>query len=653
MFDSMLHSMGSIKMSNYVLALFVFACFAFNSTRIPYTSKSSKAIQLYEQALSHYAKKEYQKTKELFKQAIKKDKKFVEAYLQLAIIQQRLDNFEAAIKLLDQAKYYLFHGDHYQLYYELAYLYYRSGAYQKSQDVLKALPPKSAISATLLAKVVRLQKDVDFSLEKIKIPVAFEARPLSAPLNQFASQYFPVLTVDQQTMFFTARSSETQGKENIYVSYKDEADNWTIPQPLTGSVNSEHNQGTCTISADGKVLVFTACSCKGNCGICDLYVTYKEDNQWSTPKNLGPNINSKGWESQPSLSADGKTLYFVSEREGNYGKKDIWKSTLQEDGEWSEPVNLGPPVNSEARELSPFIHPNGQTLFFASDRCPSLGGFNIYYTNWIDGKWTEPVNLGYPINNHRDQAALFVTADGKKGYYADGNQKGTSYYSSHLYEFDFPEDLLQFPKSDFIKLKVVDTQRGTPVTVEVYDMETNTQQWNIQIDLKDGAFVVVVNEGKEYVIFVRKDKYLFESIHVDYKNHSKPVVSAHDKVLLEPIKVDKTKVLKNVFFDFDDYRLAPRSITELNCLVKFLQANPQLLIEIEGHTDQTGTEEYNYCLSTKRAQAIYDYLVATGIDADRLTYKGYSQSRPLAPQQNSPASARLNRRAAFRITGIK
>ena len=640
---------------NYIFALSILVIGSSSTAeKNTYTSRSSKAIQLYEQAIIHHVKKEYKEATQYLERALKKDKQFVEVYLHLANIRQQLDDFEGAIKLLHHAQRYLPKDKHYSLHYELALLYYRSGAYQKAQGVLSQLPIPNVLPAPWRLQVEHLQKNVAFSLEQIKKPVPFKPKLLPDPLNRFSSQYFPVLTVDQKTLFFTARSNQTHGKENIYISRKDASGNWSSPQPLTGKINTEYNEGTCSISANGKMLVFAACSRPGNHGICDLYVTYKQGDQWTTPTNLGPRINSQGWESQPSLSADGKTLYFVSEREGNYGKKDIWKSTLQDDGEWSEPTNLGPPINSARREISPFIHPNGQTLFFASDRCPSLGGLDIYYSNWVNDQWTTPVNLGYPINKHKDQASLFITADGQKGYYSDGNQKGTNYYSSHLYEFNFPTDHIPLLKSDFIKLHIAHTQTDQAVDTQVvvYDLETDTQQASLQVAQEDDELVVVVNQGKEYGIFLTREGYVFESIHVDYKNHDKPVVSGPEKVLLMPIEVDQTKILKNIFFGFDQHKLDARSTTELNRLVEFLQANPTLCIEIEGHTDQIGTEAYNYQLSTQRAKALYDYLVAANIDAQRLTYQGYGKSRPIAPQ-GSYASYQLNRRVAFRIIHVQ
>lgn len=620
-----------------------------------YTSTNDKAIQLYEEAMQVYLQKRYEDTVDLLEQARKKDKKFVEVYLQLATIYKELEEFERAERFLDQGKSYLPIAKAPQLYYDLAQLYYRVGAYKKASNVVDRMPLRELNSSVLLIKVQTLQQNLHLALHMLKRPLIFNPRRLPSPLNQFISQYFPVVTVDQQTILFTALVDQGDGKykENIYSSQKDESGNWSTPTSVSEKINEPNsNEGTCAISADKKTLVFTACSREGNYGVCDLYISYKHGGEWSTPENLGSHINSEGWQSQPSLSADGKTLYFVTERKGNYGKNDIWKSALQDDGQWSQAVNLGPVINSKDREVAPFIHPNGQTLFFASDRTPSMGGFDIYYSNFIDGQWTEPVNLGYPINNHKDQVSIFITADGKKGYYADGKRKGLNYNNSYIYEFDMPENLVPMPKSEVVRLKVLDvkTQQVTGAQVEVYDMNDTLQQ-KLEIDPVDGETTIVVNEGKEYLVYITKDGHLFESKYIDFKDQDKPVLNPAGEIWLRPIEVSQSKILENIYFDYDDYQLMKKSYTELNRLVAFLQANPAMSIELEGHTDHMGSDAYNKQLSIKRAKTIYDYLIQSGIEASRLTYKGYGKTQPLVPN-DSPEHQQLNRRVAFRITKL-
>lgn len=645
------------RSKNFVLPFLSCLVLALPTQAVPevYTTTSSQARKQYNEAAKHYIRKEYAEAIQRLEQALKKDRKFVEAYLQLATIYQQLDDFGRAMQLLDQAYGYLAKERYAPLHYAIAHRYYRSGLYGQAQTVLQALPLTETIPAALLAKINTLHENLQFALEKIQHPIALHPRRLSAPLNQFVSQYFPVLTVDQQSLLFTARTGYAeQCRENLYISHQDTAGNWSAPRSIADQINAPtSNEGTCTISADKKTLVLTSCSRAGNYGTCDLYVSYQKGGIWSAPQNLGPNINTARWQSQPALSADGRVLYFVAERAGNYGKKDIWQSTRQENGQWAQPVNLGPRINTPGQEIAPFIHPNGQTLFFASDRSPSMGGFDIYYASLVDGQWTEPVNLGYPINNHKDQVSLFITADGKKAYYADGRQKGSHYYSSHLYEFDMPTNLVPMPKSDLVRIKVLDAKTRQPLAaqVAVYDMASDVCQARIQVDETDGETLIVVNEGQEYMVYIHKDGHLFESIHVDYKHQDSTVSTPAGEVLLRPLEVGQVKLLRHVYFGFDAYTLEERSKTELNRLVAFLQAHPHLAIVLEGHTDHVGAEGYNDNLSLQRAKAVYDYLMMANIAPERLSYRGYGKSRPLVPNDMA-ANRRLNRRVAFRITRI-
>jgi len=615
---------------------------------------NQKAWQLYQEANKYYETNAYPQAIELLQQALSKDKSFITAYLQLAVIYQQLDDASNSQKYLDQAYNYLPTTQCETLYYDIAYAYYRLGLYSKAHTVLQAMPPtdKDKLQDSLLAKITHLKSHLEFALEKIQHPIAFNPRKLPLPLNQFIAQYFPVLTIDQASLLFTACTDhDNPYHENLYISHKDAQGHWSTPVSIADQINSPiSNEGTCTIAADKKTLVFTSCARKGNYGMCDLYISYQQGGVWSVPQNLGPHINGPGWQSQPALSADGKTLYFVAERPGNYGKKDIWTSNLTDNGQWSKAIHLEAPINSPFQEIAPFIHPNGKTLFFASDRVPSMGGFDIYYANYIEGKWSEPVNLGYPINNHQDQVSLFITADGRKAYYAGGKHQGSHYYNSYLYEFDIPQGLLAIPASEVIRIRVLDeqTKQPLPAHITVHEWPVDNVQQSLVVDQADGETMVVIHEGKEYSIYIQQAGYVFESIQVNYKEGKKELISPQQEVLLKPIAIGQTKILQNVYFKFDEYTLEERSIIELNCLVAFLQGNPTLTIKLAGHTDHLGTANYNNNLSTKRSKAIYDYLVTAGIPTNKLTYQGYGASQPCLPN-DSPRHRQLNRRVAFEI----
>lgn len=629
-------------------------CIALSAFTTKYSSLNTAAIRLYEEAMHSYLQKRYTHAIDLLEKACEEDKTFIEVYLQLATIYSDREEFDVAEQFLNHGRAYVAVAKTPYLLYKLAQLYYTIGAYTQASDVLKTISFAHITSPSLQENVHTLQHNLQFALEMIQSPVPFHPKPLAYPLNQFIAQYFPIITVDQKNILFTALTAKGDNNyvEDIYMSEKDALGNWSMPQSISPQINRpSSNEGTCTISADQKTLIFTACAKEGNYGMCDLYISYKQHGEWSKPENLGSHINSKGWQSQPSLSADGKTLYFVSERQGNYGKHDIWQSTLQDDGQWSPAMNLGPTINSRYREEAPFIHPNGQTLFFVSNRTPSMGGFDIYYAHYIDGQWTTPVHLSYPINNHKDQVSIFITPDGKKGYYADGKKKAFHYHS-YIYEFEIPENLIEMPKCAIIQLEILDaeTKQATDARVDVYDMH-NALQHSLYLDASDRLATLVINEGKEYLVYITKDGYLFESKHIQFQNSDQPIVTPSGEVWLQAIAVSHRKILENIYFAYDDYKIMPQSYTELQRLVAFLEQHPHINIQLEGHTDHIGSKQYNKTLSIKRAETIYDYLIQAGIASSRLTYKGYGKTKPLI-KSDSPESQELNRRVAFRITKI-
>eukprot|EP01132_Coremiostelium_polycephalum_P000754 gene754-934_t len=633
-----------------LLVGFLLCSFSAKKEHKPSTSTSPKAIQYYQKATQAYLATQHQQAISLYQEAIKKDKRFIEAYLKLAHIYKSLEQFKAAEKLLNQARPYLaFHPAYF--YYKVAHLYYRIGAYKKAHLAFQKIPLTTLKDNILLAKITTLQKNLTFAIEQIQHPVSFTPQLLPPPINQFTSQYFPMLTLDQKTILFTApMQKEGRFTENIYISHQDEQGQWSTPTSISDQINdTASHEGACTLSADKQTIIFTSCARKGNYGVCDLYVSHKKGDQWSKPKNLGAQVNSKQWQSQPSLSVDGKTLYFVAERAGNYGKKDIWQSRLQPDGNWSKATNLGPIVNSTAQETAPFIHPNGTTLFFTSNRAPSMGGFDIYYTNLVNGAWTTPINLGYPINNHKDQASIYVTADGKKGYYADGKRKDQTYNQSYLYAFDMPAHLLPILQRQVITLQVRDAKNNQPTEaqIQIYDPTTGDCLHEEHINDPTGTATVVVPVQKAYQIYILKEGHLFENLTYDATTASKQA-----PIILHPVEVGQVQILKNIYFNYDCHTLDSKSYLELNHLVQFLQGHPQLSITLEGHTDHVGSATYNDQLSTKRAQSVFNYLVQAGINSQRLAYQGYGKKHPIAPN-DSPQHRQLNRRVAFRVHEVK
>ncbi len=580
--------------------------------------------------------------------AIEKDPGFAEAHLRLGTNFLSIGDYPNARGYLEEAVS-LIPDDPKTIGAQLALadMYYREGSYEMALKFLQKFksfnpPPKMIKSAA------KLEQNANFALAQIKNPLPFDPQPLPDNVNVYDLQYFPVLTADQNTLIFTRRRSrDPQFDEDMVTSSKNPDGSWSDPESISENINTKFNEGTCTISANGRTIIFTSCSGRSSMGSCDLYISYKLGDEWTDPENMGTNINSRNWESQPSLSADGRMLYFVSDRTGGYGKRDIWKSHWV-DGKWTKSVNLGATINTADEEVSPFIHVNGQTLYFSSKGFLGMGGFDIFYSEWQGGKWTAPKNLGYPINTADDQVSLFITADGKKGYYSY-EQKGANSYKSLLYDFQVPEAIRIKSKSNYIAGKVlnIETKRPLQAKVELYDINADSLKSTVTSDSLTGDYLQILTDGSEYALYVSQTGYIFESLRFDYQESQdrEPILI---DIFLKPIRSGSTSTMNNIFFDVDEYKIKQKSSTELNKTVLFLQTNPSIRIEIAGHTDNSGSDSHNQQLSLNRAKAVYEFLINQEINPKRLGYKGYGSTVPVAPN-DSEENRQLNRRIEFKI----
>jgi OmpA-OmpF porin, OOP family len=625
------------------------------SAQTNYTSTSKKAIKLYEDADELLKARKFKEATEKLLKATDVDNQFAEAYYKLAATYQLFQQNEEAIKYYKKTAEVAPDNEKFKgVYYNLCMDYMSKGDYtnaQKTGEKFLAMKP------TLPQYINQVKKnliDCQFAQEALKKPLDFKPSPLSAPLNQFYLQYFPALTGDQRTIVFTVRdkpaNNSLDSDENLYESNFAEG-TWSRPRPISTKINSPENEGTASISADGKTLVFTSCDQRGGrkiYGQCDLFISRKAGDTWSEPLNLGPNVNSAAWESQPSLSADGKTLFFISNRGGGKGGRDIWVSRLADDGKWSVAENLSA-INSNYNEVSPFIHPNGKTLFFGSDGYPGLGGKDIFKTELVNKEWTAPQNLGYPINTYEDQLALFISADGQKGYYSVEKLENGMVKSSILHVFEVPQEIAPTQKSNFVKGIVYDskTKEKLAAKIDLFDLGEKSRAASVDSDAQNGSYLLVLNQGAEYALEVHRKGYAFKSLTFNY-TEGKDIEPLEIDIALDPISQGTVFRLNNIFFDYNKYEIKEKSRTELDELVKFMQENPEVRGEISGHTDNIGVAEANMTLSLNRAKAVYDFLVQAGIDAKRLTFKGYGANKPDAPNDSEEGRAR-NRRIEFKI----
>jgi outer membrane protein OmpA-like peptidoglycan-associated protein len=397
-------------------------------------------------------------------------------------------------------------------------------------------------------------------------------------------------------------------------------------------------------------MYFTACNRPDGLGRCDIYFSMIDGKNWSLPKNIGAPVNSEYWESQPSISADGKTLYFVSNRPGGIGGMDIWITEMDENGEWGEPYNAGDVINTPGDETTPFIHFDGKTLYFSSNGRPNLGGYDIYLTRIQDDEsWSEPVNLGYPINTHRDEMGLTIESNGIRAYYAStatpGGEKALFYFDLH--EAVRPEQV------SFLKGRVFDSETRRSLIAN-YEL-TNLTSGNLvasELTTDEGEFFVCLPAGFNYGLNISAEGYLFYSENFPFDGEYSDFQPLVKDIHLRRIKEGEKLVLYNVLFDINSSDLMRQSEAELSKLLALMLNNPSVTVEISGHTDDTGSKEYNQSLSEQRALAVVRYLSEHGVDNSRMTHRGYGMTKPVA-DNIAPEGRRLNRRTEVMITGSK
>ncbi len=639
---------------NILLLLFFISIGLCAQDKSYYTSKSSKAIKALEKGMHlHDNHQEWDAKDELLK-AIKADAKFIEAHLILAEVEVDLMEYKEAI---DEYKKAITINPDFEprAFYGLAKTQMRIGNYEDAKENLKTFLQAAKISKVMKENAQAFLDNCDYAMWAVKHPVPFNPVNLGDSINSRHDEYFPSITADNQSFFFTRqipRKSnsplvDTIYDEDIYVSEKHD-NTWGMAKSLGAPINTYRNEGAVCISADGQTMVFVACDRIEAQQSCDLYISWKLGTTWSNPLNMGPPINTKYGESQPCLSADGRTIYFVSDRPGGIGGHDIWKSTLGNDGYWTNPVNMGPKINSAKGESCPFIHEDNQTFYFSSNGRQGMGDYDIYMSRLdAKGEWGDPVNLGYPINTFGLENSLIVAADGKTAYIASNRKNGKG--GLDFYSFELYPDARPF-KVSYVKGKVFDKETSKPLEVrfELLDVSTGKIIMDAVSNKVSGDFLVCLPAGKEYALHASKDGYLFYSESFDLKTTGTKIDSVTKNVAMQPIKIGEKVILKNIFFETNKYDLKDESKAELKKLISFLSTNKSLHIEISGHTDNVGSKELNQTLSENRAKTVMNFIIAGGIDAARMSSKGYGDTQPIVANDTDEHRA-MNRRTEFKI----
>ena len=634
-----------------LLVLFLLCCLttvAFSQNYHTAKTTTEKALEAFREGQSYMQQQESAIALGYFEKALKADGTFIEAKLALAETYEELRDFFKAERAYEEA--IALSSDFSPVaYFFLAQVEWQNDKFDECAQHLADYLKTNPTNAKNKNKAERLLINARFAAEAVKKPVPFVLRNTGAGINTKADEYFPSLTADGQTLIFTRNEFND---ENFYSSTRKDT-TWQTATALEG-VNTRDNEGAQSISPDGSWLVFTACNRQddGSQGSCDLYWSQLKNKAWTAAVPFSATINSSEWDSQPTISADSKTIIFSSRRPGGRGKEDIWITVRQAGGKWSKPQNLGPGINTGGVEQTPFLHPDGQTMYFASDSLPGMGGLDLFVVRRTsDSTWGAPQNLGYPINTKANEVALTVSLDGKTAYYATNRAGGKG--GLDIYSFDLPAAARPQPVT-YVRALVRDAQTNQPLVAKIeFNDLANGRSFLSASTKSDGSFLVCLPAGKSYSLYVNKEKYLFHSENFNLTETATVEKPFLLDIELEPISLDSTGhmtgkpiVLRNVFFETGSASLRSESTAELDRLLDLLHNNANLRIQINGHTDNVGSDASNQQLSEARAKAVYDYLCTKGLSPNRLKYKGFGETKPIDSNETNEGRT-SNRRTEF------
>jgi len=505
------------------------------------------------------------------------------------------------------------------------------------------------ISASAKQRAQLIIASAEFRQEAFMHPIDIQKYKLKY-VSDVSDEYINGISLDGKKLLFTQKKMmeiDSEGRK-FYSEQIFEAeligDSISTMKLFELPAEMNNRVGAASLSMDGRYLFFTACHqalAGNNCDLYGMSLLSKDKKVF----NLGRNINSQQWESQPCFSADGKTMFFASKREGGYGGSDIWISTLNEEGSFGRPKNLGPEINTSEDEMAPFIHADTRSLYFSSKGRPGMGGFDLFVSKKNEnGEWTKAENLGYPLNTSEDEINMIIAPDGVNAY-----------LSAKEDNFDLFHFTMEQNKPDpvtYITGLISDAKNSAPLfaRIELIDLSNSVPFAFAQSYARNGYFTIPLPLNKSYAFHINKEGYLFYSGSFEVKDFADKIDTL--RIALQPIRLNEKIALKNIFFETDRFDLLPTSIVELESLRTFMNSNPAIVVEIGGHTDNVGSPEYNLTLSENRAKSVYSYLTKNGIIAERLSYKGYGETQALSTNETEEGRA-MNRRTEFKIVGIK
>jgi len=639
-----------MRLRKYIITLLVILISQSAVTGQAYHTRSNRALKYYEQGKRDYDLLYYGRSEANLKQAIGEDPRFYEAHLLLGQLYADTGDWEMAVTCYRKAVEIdsLFFP---AALFSLGKAELLTGRYLEAKTDLEAYLSQPKTTSKLREEAGRMIANCLFALSFQGS--AFETDPVSVgdSVNTELDEYWPSVTGDGQQLIFTREIKRAAGygrdrQEDFYVSQWRSGGYWGTARNAGAPLNTAGNEGAQSIASDGRSMYFTACDRNDGHGRCDIYYSTYDGIRWSPGINAGSPVNTTFWESQPSISPNGKMLFFVSNRPGGMGGMDIWYSVRGSDGRWGRPVNPGKTINTAGDEFSPFIYFNSKTLYFSSNGRESFGGHDIYYTNLNrDSSWTEPENLGPAINTPADETGLVIESSGRRAYFSSVRERNRG---KDIYFIDLPASVQPEPVSYF-KATVIDKATGAPLTAR-YELTDLTNRIEVTSSVTDnmGGFFVCLPSGYSYGLNVTATGYMIFSENFDFEKGYSSSEPYRKTIALNKVRTGEFMRMYNVFFDTDSWELLEASYPELRQLLEFLQINNTVVVEVGGHTDSDGTDEHNQTLSERRAASVRDFLIKRGIAPERIFFHGYGETSPMA-DNITPAGKRLNRRTEITI----
>ena len=637
-----------MKTPNFLLVFWVLLLSNCVNAQYDPTKINKKAFSVYMQAMEKANGRDFKAAIDLLEQCITIEPKYADAFLSLGGVYGQLKNYTKSTENYEKA---FAIDSNYTNEYKLPYSINLAGQgkFQEALNTINSLLRSQKISpATIRAAEFRkktFQFAVDYAAGHSHSSYQFTPVNLGDSINTSSSEYYPSITINDSLFVFTRRGAGI--REDFVESTILPGHEYSKSKTISGSINEEPSKGAINISQDGDWLMFAGNFPSKGFGNFDLYISYQTPQGWSEPINLGPQVNTEFWESSPSLSSDKSTLYFSSDRPGGYGGKDLYVSHRLPTGKWSEALNMGSSVNTAGDELAPFIHADNNTLYFTSDGLPGYGGSDLFVMRRKNAnEWNAPENLGYPINTIESDGSLFIASNGVDAFYS--SDRADSRGGLDLYRFELRPDIRP-ARTLYVRGTVFNKKnnKGIPATVELIDNATGQLSSKVQTD-EQGNYFITLPVGKDYVFNVNRKGFLFFSDNFLLSQRA-PDSTYEKNIPLQPIEVNASIILKNIFFETNKFQLDPKSQAELDKIVQLLNDNPTLKIEISGYTDNVGKPSDNLSLSNNRAKSVVTYLIGKGIAAQRVVAKGYGETKPVADNTTEDGKAK-NRRTELKVT---